>query len=313
MAIGTGISGQVGFAAESTYGTAVTVTKFVEVDKWSIKKVPNWMRSNGIRSGQLMDRSEDSAIGTFDVSGSMEMDLTAKNVALLFKHAVGAVVTSGAGPFTHTITPATTTGLSLTMQGGIPDVGGTVRPFTASGVKVTGFEVSWARDKWLTAAWDLLAKDSVTATALATASYSSANPPYGWPHVVVTIGGAEFKSLSGKVSFKQAAGPRFYAGATTTAEPLQNGKIMATLELTGHFESLTAYDRTLAGTEAAVSVAITNGVNSVTFSGNARFMDGAPELSGIDYIDQPYKAEFAATGADSTGFTVVVVSPEATP
>jgi hypothetical protein len=42
-------------------------------------------------------------------------------------------------------------------------------------------------------------------------------------------------------------------------------------------------------------------------------MDGAPELDGVDYVDQPYKAEFTATAGDSTGFTCTVISPEATP
>lgn len=310
---GTGISGQVGFAAEATYGTAVTVTKFVEVDSWSLKKVPNWMRSEGVRAGQLMDRSEDAAIGTFDVTGSMTHDLTAQNMALLFKHALGAVSTSGAGPYTHEITPGDKLGLSLTQQGGIPDVAGTVQPFTGSGVKIIGFEVSWARDQFVKVTWDLLAKDLVTATALATASYTSSNPPYGWPHVAVTVAGSAFKSLSGKIKYGQNLGTRFYAGATTTDQPLQNARVAASCELTGHFEGLTHYARTLDGTEGAVSVAITNGTNSITFAGNARFLDGAPELANIDYVEQPLTAEFTATGADSTGFKVTVISGESTP
>lgn len=311
--VGTGIAGQVGFAVEATYGTAVTVTRFVEVDKWSLKKVPNWARSAGIRSGQMMPRSEDALISTFDVTGSMEMDLTAKNMAILFKHALGTAVTTGVGPYTHTITPGDKLGLGLTQQGGLPSVDGTVQPFTASGVKITGFEVSWERDKFLTVKWDLLAKDLVTATALAAASYLSSNLPFGWPHVAVTIGGTAFKSLSGTVKYAQPLGPRFYAGQTTTDQPLQNSMVAASLELTGHLEGLTHYARTLDGTEAAVSVAVTNGANSITFSGNARFLDGAPELAGIDYIEQPLTAEFAATGADSTGFQVVVVSAETVP
>jgi hypothetical protein len=310
---GTGISGQVGFAAESTYGTAVTPTKFVEADSWNVKKVPKWARSSGVRSGQLMDRSEDAAITTFDVGGTLVLDLTAKNMGLLFKHALGtAAAPTGSNPYTHVLTPGDKLGLSLTMQGGLPDVSGTVQPFTASGIKVAGFEVSWKRDEFTKASFDLLGKDLVTATGLAVASYSSSNPPYAWNHVVVTIGGVEFKSLTGSVKYAQPHGTRFYSGATTTAEPLQNGKVAATLDLTGPFEGLTAYARTIAGTEAAVSVAITNGTNSITFAGNARFMDGAPELSGVDYIEQPYKAEFAATGADSTGFTCTVISAEAT-
>jgi hypothetical protein len=313
MAIGTGISGQVGFAAETTYGTAVTVTKFVEVDSWKIKKVPKWARSSGVRAGQMMERSEDAAITTFDVSGPMELDLTAKNVGLLLKHTLGtAAAPTGSGPYTHVLTPGDKTGLSLTMQGGIPDIGGTVRPFTASGAKLVGFDISWKRDEFVKAVFDVLAKDAVTATALATASWSSSNPPYAWNHVVVTIGGVEFKALTGSIKYSQPLGTRFYGGATTTSEPLQNGKVAATLDLTGHFESLTAYARTLDGSEAAVSVAITNGTNSITFAGNARFMDGAPELAGIDYVEQPYKAEFAATSTDATGFTCTVVSGEAT-
>lgn len=313
MAVGTGIAGQLGFAAESVYGTPVTVTKFLEVDTVRLTKKPNWQRSNGIRSGQLLARSEDAAIGTFDIDGRLVCDLTAKNMALLLKHLVGSCVTAGAGPYTHTITPGDKTGLGLTMQGGIPDVGGTVRPFTASGIKVVGGEIAWERDKFLKASFDLLGKDLVTATALASASYSSANPPYGWPDVSVTIGGSAFKTQRGTLRYSQPHGTRFYGGATTTDEPLQTGDAVATLDLLGHLESLTAYDRIIAGTEAAVVVTISKSPNSIVVTGNARFLDGQPELAGKEYVDQPYKCEFTATGADSTGFSCVVTSPESAP
>ena len=314
MTVGTGIGGQVGFAEESTYGTAVTVTKFVEVDEWTMKKVPNWMRSSGVRAGQLMQRSEDALIGTADVSGGLVMDLTAKNVAMLFEHALGGTaVTTGAGPYTHTMSPGDKLGKSLTMQGGLPDVGGTVRPFTASGVKVQGFELSWSRDEWLKLTLDLLGKDLVTATALATASYTSSNPAYGWPHVTVTIGGADFVAQTGTVRYNQPLTTRFPGGQATTEEPLQGSQVEATLELTGWFEDLTHYARVIDGSEAAVVVTVERGTNSVTIDGNARFMDGQPELSGFDVIEQPLTAEFTATAGDSTGFEVVVVSDESTP
>ncbi len=37
MAIGSGLGSQFGFVEESTYGTAVTVTRFLEIQKESIK------------------------------------------------------------------------------------------------------------------------------------------------------------------------------------------------------------------------------------------------------------------------------------
>lgn len=309
-----GFSGQLGFAAESSYGTGVTVTKFAEVDNANLKKVPNWAMSNGVRAGQMMRRSEDKSISTFDVSGGWAADLTPKNVALLFKHALGSVSTSGAGPYTHTITPGSKTGLSLTVQTGIPRAtSSTVDPFTAVGVKIIGFEVSWQRDQFVTVRWDAVAKDITTGTALATASYTASNPPYGWPHVAVTIGGSAFNCLSGSIKYGQGLKTRFFGGATTTAEPLQNEFIDATCELTGEWDSTTHYDRVIAGTEAAVSVAMTNGSNSITFAGNATFRDGQPELSGLDLLEQPLVADFTATAADSTGFSVVVVSSESTP
>ncbi len=55
MAVGSGISGQLGYAAESTYGTTVTPTKFLPVNKADLKYKPTFAQIQRIAEGQFLD------------------------------------------------------------------------------------------------------------------------------------------------------------------------------------------------------------------------------------------------------------------
>lgn len=317
MPIGSGISGQFGYsAATPNWDSNTTPTKFLEVDNARLTKKPNRARSEGIRSGQILTRSDDSAIVTYEVDGEFTSDLMTSEMATLFRHALGSISTTGpvSTKYTHVITPGNKGGLGIAGQLGIPDTAGVVQPFTGTGLKVVGFEVSWSEGAVVSGTFTLMGKDVTTGTALATASYTSGKNSFFWTHVNVTVAGSAFKTTEGTISYTQPHARRFYTGTTPTLtdEPLQNGTGEATFDFTGHFEGLTAYDRVIAGTEAAVSVAFTRGTDSITFAGNAEFDEGQPELAGMDIVDQPYSGLFSATGADSTGFTVTVVSSEAT-
>src|SRR5678816_762223 len=113
------MAGQVGWESESTWGTAVTVDTFVPMVNWSLEIDEGYLRPKGIRAGRRT--RNPGQLGARKVSGTMELELPNKSVAVLFKHLFGAVVTTGAGPYTHTYTPGPAVSKSLTMQGGIED------------------------------------------------------------------------------------------------------------------------------------------------------------------------------------------------
>lgn len=314
MATGAGIAGQLGLAAESTWGTPVTVTRFYELISESISYEIARIESEGIRSEQRVIRSDDWTPGTKRVSGSVELELSTKNMALVFVHALGGLSTSGAGPYTHTITPATLTGKGLTVQVGRPSSDGTVQPFTFDGVKITAWELAFELDQIVKLTLELVGQDQTTGTALATASYTASNSLLAFTHGAITVGGSAVKVKSGTIRGENPLNlDRVFLGDTTINEPIENGRREYTFDLACEFESLTALNRIVNGTEAALSVAFTRSTDSITVTGNLRFDEGMPALEGFDVLEQPLSGKFVATAADSTAITVAVVSGEATP
>jgi hypothetical protein len=314
MTIGSGISGQLGLAAESTWGTAVTVTRFYELLSETLSYEIARIESEGIRADQRVMRSDDWTAGTKRVTGSIELEATTKNMVLLLRHALGSLATTGSGPYTHTLTPGSLSGLGLTVQVGRPSSDGTVQPFTFNGCKVTGWEISFELDQTVRFRLDLVAKDQTTATAIATASYTSSNNLLAFTHGAITIAGSAAKVKSGKIGGKNPLNTdRVFLGDTTVNEPLENGLREYTFELTCEFESQTSKNRYENGTEAALVLAFTRSTDSITVTGNARFDAGVPMLSGRNILEHTLSGKLVATGADSTAISVAVVSAEATP
>lgn len=315
MPVGAGLSGQAMIAEESTWGTAVTVTRAYEILGENIKGgEPERIESEGIRADQRVIRSDDWTPGTKRVSGPIKFELSTKNVALLLKHALGGLSTSGAGPYTHTLTPGTLTGKGLTIQVGRPSSDGTVQPFTFNGCKVTSWELEFELDQIVKLTLEVVGKDQTTGTALATASYTASNNLFAFTHGALTIAGSAVKVKAGTIRGENPLNTdRLFLGDTTINEPIENGRREYTFDLETEFESLTALGRVTAGTEAALVLAFTRSTDSVTFTANARFDEGMPALEGFDVLEQPLSGKLVATGADSTALSIAVVSSEATP
>lgn len=315
MPIGSGISGQLGLKAETTYGTAVTVDRFYELRSESFELDIPRIESEAVRADQRMIRSDDWTTGVNRVTGGFEVDLTTKNMALLFSHAVGTIAApTGTNPYTHVVTPGSLTGKSLTVQVGRPSSDGTVQPFTFAGTKIADWELAFGLDKLTSLALSTVSKSVTTGTALATASYTSSNDLLAFTHGALTVGGSALKVKSGSVKGTNPMNTdRAFLGDSTINEPLENGRRDYSFDLTTEFDGLTAYNRFVDGTEADLSLSFTRGSYSVKVAGNARFDAGNPNLSGMDVLELPVTGKFVATGADSTGLTITIVSAEATP
>jgi hypothetical protein len=142
MAAGTGIASQVGIAPEATFGTYVAPTKFLRVNKSSIK--PKFGRYDAAWIGVGPIQLDSSSVRTTrEAAGPIEVDIVNKGFGLLLQSLMGTTVTpvqqasTTAYLQTHTLA-ATTDGKTLSIQHGVPDVTGTVRPYTFVGSKVTG-------------------------------------------------------------------------------------------------------------------------------------------------------------------------------
>lgn len=237
MAIGSGLAGQVGWAAESTYGTYVAPTRFLPGDSFGTDKKFTTQDVDGIAAGRALalDRVTTNESGTGVYAGAV----TRAGWGLLLQHLMGGsavpVQQGGSAAYLQTHLLTDNRGKYLSMQVGVPDVGGTVRPYSALGCKVMDAEFSCSVGDVLKTTMNFDAKQITEAQSLAAASYiatTNAQLPFHHGQMAVKLGtfGAEASvgAVRG-VTFKIGRPmdvEQFYAGnAGLKSEPTWNGLV----------------------------------------------------------------------------------------
>lgn len=328
MTVATGINGQLGYAAESTFGTAVTPTRFAEFLSEDFKKTVQRLEAQGIRAGARVDRSDRWASGRVGVDGSIDQELHNKGFGLLLKHLFGNVVTaqpdSGGHPtvFTHTFIPASLWGLSLTHEVGWKDETGTAFKKTIEGAKAKGFELSAKVGEFAKLKSEWVAEDLVAASGVTVAAYPASTTPMTFVMATLTIGGSavdvEGFTLKGVNALDD---DRYFIGSQLRKEPVNNGYGEYTLDIDAEWVDWTAYNRFINGTEAALVILI-QGANIVDatykyqlqITTNVRFDGDTPRLDERKRIMQPLKAKALDTGSGpGTAITAVYQTTDSTP
>jgi hypothetical protein len=160
-------------------GTPVTVTESVEFVSESLQLGINYQDSRGIAAGRRYGgtgRRETSR----GAGGTITSEVPYIGYEKFYEMLLGDVVTTqpdvGLAPtvFLHTFSPGSLTGLSMTIQKGVEDSGGTVRPFTYNGCKVVSADFKIGADELLMVDWEIDAWNEITGTALAT--YTAPEP-----------------------------------------------------------------------------------------------------------------------------------------
>jgi len=160
MALKSGMNGSIGYIAEDTWGVAKPPTRFLPaLPGVTLGQTVDWMEDDGIYAGRRVAHGDQMVQGRVTVAGTVKHQLYDHSMTLLLKHALGGYSVSAGPPYTHTITPGDLTGLSLTVQRGLPDVtDGTVRPYTTAGAKISKLELAWKEGEIVTAGLDMTGK-----------------------------------------------------------------------------------------------------------------------------------------------------------
>ncbi|MDH3194237.1 MAG: phage tail tube protein, partial [Acidimicrobiia bacterium] len=270
------------------------------------------------------------AHGRWDVRGSLDYSLFDEGAALFFKHALGTVNTTGAGPYTHTITPGNALdGLSLTVQEGIPDQAATpvVNPWTYVGCKVVSLGVT-INDTDATLSVGLVGMDKKIAAdggvfVLQTASVPATVSRFLPEHFSLTLDptGASSEVARCVRSFSMDITNnldenRYCLGTAIRKEPLQVAGV--TREVTGTIQlewaNIADYTRYAAQTITDMTWAVDNGTDSITCTLDVETTGGAkPQIqpNGLIYESLTYRA--VGNTADSDALSVVIVDVNAAP
>jgi hypothetical protein len=266
MAIGSGIGSQLGIAAETTFNTSVTVTRFYEFTSENISYNKKTAVGMGLRAGGQLPRSQRRVVTTFDAGGDIMLDLPTKGLGLLLSHAMGSAptaVTTTTGVYSYSFTLGDVYGRSMTAQVGVPQYGGTVTPKTVSGAKIQSFELAVATGGIATGKFTLDAASLTTGTALATASYTAATNLFHFAQGAITLDGASIANvkdftLTVDNTLKQ---DRYNLGASgAKAEQVINGFRKVSGKLTAEFTDTTLFAKFYADSNAALVLTFTGAV-----------------------------------------------------
>ena len=232
----SGLSGQVGTVAESTYGTPVTVTRFYEFLSENFVYNPTWLDGMGLKAGQQFNRATRTVVSQFDVNGDLTMEHTsgeaataiADSMGFWWKYALGSAFTTptivSSTAYQQIHTPGSKAGQFLTCQVGRPQISGvTVQPFTYTGVKVTDWEFSCTDAQIAQLKLTMDGQTELTSTGLAAASYPTPNGLFSFANAsTFTIGGtATTSSGLTSVAAGSAIGSRVTGITITGSNPMK--------------------------------------------------------------------------------------------
>lgn len=268
MAVASGVGAQLGIKAETTWGTAVTPDTFLPFTSESITRQFEYIESKGLQAGILAQPQGLYVQTTESITGSVDLAVTTADHHPFFNMLHGNSVsptTPGGGTNTrlqtHNIGATDPIGKSLTIQVGRPDVGGTVRPFTYSGCKVSSATWSMERGGTLNASYNVVGKTGVTATSLASASYS-----YGKPFNF-TQGSIELddvvltdcvRSAQVTCTLPLATDRYCIGGGATIKEPVLTDYVAVEVQLECEFTSLTQYTAFAAAARRKLELNVTD-------------------------------------------------------
>ena len=298
-----GLNSQLGVAEEATVGTAVTPARFYEFGNESLNLSIERIEYMGLRPTRRVLGTSNWVEGRRGVEGDVEVPVMNKGMALLFKHALGAVTTTtpvgGTTARDHKCTVGALDGKGLTVQVGRTDMTGTTRAFTYAGCKVTEWELAGSTDSQLMLKLSLDGMSETTATALAAASYPTGLAPFSYLTGALTVGGSAFDvtefSLTGNNSL---ATDRYMIRATTPGSKKEQLEGAGVREyggsLSAEFSDLTAYNRFVNGTVGALTITYTGAIIEAAIAYKVavnlpavRFDGETPSVSGPELLAQP--------------------------
>lgn len=183
MAIGSGLGSQVGFSAESAYGTFVAPDHFIRARSYTVDRVASRQQGAGISTGQFGPLAAQYVETTVGAAASLAFDVQNRGLGVLLNTLMGGsvspTVTVTGSVYTAAFPLANTYGKSMTVQVGVPLRDGTVVAHSLSGGKVASAEFSCAVDGLLAASVGVDGKTFSASESLASASYTSTSVFHG--------------------------------------------------------------------------------------------------------------------------------------
>jgi hypothetical protein len=340
MPTGSGLDGQVGYKLETTTGTPVTVTNFLEFNTESLSYDPGFIEPEGLRVGTKYKRGSRLVQSRRTISGSLECNYSTRLMGGLWKAALGSSVVTptiiAASAYSQVHQTGDLLGKSLTLQVGRPQPSDqVVKPHTYAGCKVEAWEWSVGDNAVAKFSLDFDGWDEATATALASASFVSAEEfnfsqstafsiggTIGGANPLTYTGGSAVTSIVKSISFKgdnQLATERFGLGnAGIKKEQLENGIPMITGSLEAEYLQSEWYTPFKANTSTSLNAKFEGSIisgsdkNTIEFTvPQIRVKNVSPQVTGPDLVTATVEFEVYSDGVNNP-FQAKIISADST-
>ena len=302
MAIGSGLSSQIGGKKETTYGTRAVPDAFFEFESEGGVRQQKYLESRQLRAGRFYQSGSRRITTTRDAQVSIQGEVPSKGMGffldLLHGNAVTPVQQGATTAYLQTHNLTGDPNKSATIQVGKPDTGGTVRPFDYLGCMVTQAQINCAVDDWLKFNLTMDANDENTAQTLATASYPSSLEGFHFQQATITVNGVVQnlttgslpRSMSLDLGLPRAVERYGLRSTALKAKPILNAYTPGNGSIGYEFTDMTQYGLYTAGTKVPVIFDFTSS-----------------SLAGAGF---PYRITITIAQAQFTGTTPVVTGPD---
>lgn len=265
----TGISGALGFAPESTWGTSVAPSKWMEfLAGETLGRQQNFMRSAGIRAGRMFTSGSRTTATTRTAGGNLSAEVGNQGFGALLNLLHGETVApvkeaGGAYKQVHKIGTTDPYKKSLTIVKAAPKTtGGVVDSYCYPGAIFNSMELALATSGYLVATMAIDAKDENTEQTIGTVTYPTGVETFNFVQCVVKINGVEQKYMRDlKLTLaKPTDTSRFFLGSATRAQPFTNAFNTIKLDLTADYSDKTLYEMFAKTETKSVEFIFTGGI-----------------------------------------------------
>jgi len=294
-----GYNSYVGFGVESTYGSAVTPTGFVEYNSEGFKMKREEMIISSINGSRHYKKR---LYGKQSVTGSLEFPVVSGAGLPIFIHGIGSASTTAVSTsaYQHTILGGVCS-TSITFEV-CRDTEDSTSTFRYTGSKINSLELNCSIKDTLNCTIDVVCNDEVrTVNTISTAVYRSFNPFY-FIEGNITVGDSLASVTTITVSnfnMKVENGLMDdYGFGSAKINTLQQGMQKVTFSIEARFDDLTLYNRFVNGTKSALKAVFDNGltITGTTQTHKITIMAGNCYFNGdganIDKPDQLVKVKF---------------------
>lgn len=301
----------IGTAEESTFGTYVAPTKFNEIMNESLNGEHSYISKPTLRSVSQAARVKSRK----NVSGAIDLQMTYSGAERFVKHAMGALNTTGAGPYNHacTLTQNLPTGLSLHVNRDAANLGaGTAWKY--EGCQIQKLTLANQVEDFMTASVEFLGRSWANLN-VATPTFPTFDGITWDDLATFELNSIPVQARSWEISIENnLAADRYILGSL-----LRKGLgRSAPRKITGKFEveldDLSLYTYFLNLTAAPLSIVYTSGTKSLIFGLPNIILNGTdPSVEGPGPLIFSAGFEAWMSAAEHDELTITIINATAAP